>query len=237
MVGVHANTVRFYEEMQLIPKPERKANGYRVYTEQHLLGLQLVRIAFRAEILSGNLRKNAINIVKTSALGDYDAAIQKTLAYQASINIEINKAQEAVHLTEKILNGEGADRSTTIFGRREAAAQIGVTFDVLRDWERNGLLEIPRRGNRREYGVSEMNRLKIIAMLRNANYSQAAILRMFKKLEWGEADLLAAIDTPEQDDDIISVADHYITSLSGALADTGEMLQQLEALKQNAKIE
>ena len=30
MIGVHPNTVRLYEKMKLIPKPERLSNGYRV---------------------------------------------------------------------------------------------------------------------------------------------------------------------------------------------------------------
>ena len=32
MIGVHPNTVRLYEKMKLIPKPERLSNGYRVFT-------------------------------------------------------------------------------------------------------------------------------------------------------------------------------------------------------------
>lgn len=32
MIGIHPNTVRLYEELKLIPKPERRANGYRVFT-------------------------------------------------------------------------------------------------------------------------------------------------------------------------------------------------------------
>lgn len=232
MIGVHANTIRFYEDMGLIPKPERESNGYRIYTERHLLQLQLLRIAFKAEILNANLRNEVINIVKTSATGDFSTATKKTLSYRLRIEAEIDKAREAIWLTEQMISGVATPEDTTpVVGRREAAAWIGVSFDVLRDWERNGLLEIPRRGNRRQYGSAEMNRLKIIAVLRNGGYSQSAIRRMLKKFEHGENDLLSVIDTPEQDDDIISVTDRYITSLSGALADTGEMLRQLEAIE------
>lgn len=235
MIGIHSNTVRFYEDMGLIPKPERKANGYRVYTEQHLNQLQLLKIAFKAEILSANLRKEAIDIVKISASGDFDMAIQKTLSYRSHIETEIGKAQEAVRLTEEMISGNGENGISCVLGRREAAIQIGVSFDVLRDWERNGLIDVPRHGNRRKYGVPEMKRLKIIAVLRNANYSQSAIRRMLIKLEHGETDLLSAIDTPARDDNIISVADRYITSLSGALSDTVEMQRQLGAMKKQDK--
>ena len=34
LIGVHPNTVRLYEELELIPKPERLPNGYRVFTDR-----------------------------------------------------------------------------------------------------------------------------------------------------------------------------------------------------------
>ena len=33
IIGVHPNTVRMYEAWGLIPRVERKANGYRVFTD------------------------------------------------------------------------------------------------------------------------------------------------------------------------------------------------------------
>ena len=33
IIGIHPNTVRLYEKLKLIPKPERLSNGYRVFTE------------------------------------------------------------------------------------------------------------------------------------------------------------------------------------------------------------
>ena len=36
IVGLHPNTVRKYEEWGLLQTPERKPNGYRVYTDVHI---------------------------------------------------------------------------------------------------------------------------------------------------------------------------------------------------------
>jgi len=36
IIGIHPNTVRLYEELQLITPPERKANGYRIFTDLHI---------------------------------------------------------------------------------------------------------------------------------------------------------------------------------------------------------
>lgn len=33
LLGIHPNTVRLYEKLKLIPKPERLSNGYRVFTD------------------------------------------------------------------------------------------------------------------------------------------------------------------------------------------------------------
>lgn len=233
IIGVHPNTVRFYEEQGLLPKIPRAANNYRIFSERHLKQLRLIRTAFRAEVLSNNLRNEAVGIVKSSANGEYEKALRKTLIYQKHIEEEIYNAREAIELAEKLLgNKTDDDTKIHVVGRREAAAQIGISTDVLRDWERNGLIHVPRQGNRRKYGITEINRLKIIRILRHANYSQMSVRRMFSKLSQGKSDLLSAIDTPDRDEDIISAADRYITSLLGAYRDTKDMAKIIESMKQ-----
>lgn len=233
LIGIHPNTVRFYEGEGLLPPVPREENGYRIYSERHLLGLKLIRCAFRAEILSSNLRNEAADIIRTSASGRHRSAVQKAKRYRAHLLEEIGRAREAIRLTEQILNKDIFHiEQGMVYGRRDAAAQIGISMDVLRDWERNGLIEVPRAGKRRQYGTQEMNRLKIIFVLRSAHYSQTAVRRMLKKLDSGEFDLLAAIDTPEPTEDIVSVADRYITSLQGAVEDSVQMRRLLKLLDQ-----
>ena len=43
--GLPAKTIRFYEDEGLIPRPSRGANGYRLYRENDVLRLQMVRRA------------------------------------------------------------------------------------------------------------------------------------------------------------------------------------------------
>ena len=43
LAGLHPNTVRKYEEWELIQKPQRKENGYRIYTENDMNRLQIIR--------------------------------------------------------------------------------------------------------------------------------------------------------------------------------------------------
>ena len=56
IIGVHPNTVRLYEKLELIPKPERLSNGYRVFTDFHIKQCKLIRLAFQVEILQNGLR-------------------------------------------------------------------------------------------------------------------------------------------------------------------------------------
>ena len=47
IIGVHPNTVRLYEKLGLIPKPERKPNGYRIFTDFHIEQFKLARLALQ----------------------------------------------------------------------------------------------------------------------------------------------------------------------------------------------
>lgn len=44
IIGIHPNTVRLYKKLELIPKPERLANGYRVFTDFHIEQFRIVRL-------------------------------------------------------------------------------------------------------------------------------------------------------------------------------------------------
>ena len=43
IVGVHANTLRFYEKIGFLTKPERKENGYRCYSQSYMERLNIIR--------------------------------------------------------------------------------------------------------------------------------------------------------------------------------------------------
>lgn len=72
LTGIHPNTVRFYEEVGFITPPERRENGYRVFTELHLRQMELVRLSLRAEVLQNGLRKKAIEVIRQCAALEFD---------------------------------------------------------------------------------------------------------------------------------------------------------------------
>ena len=88
IIGIHPNTVRLYEEWGLIPKAERKANGYRVFTDFHIEQFRLARTAFQIEVLQNGLRKKIVETVKVSAKKDFDQALVLANEYLSQIQKE-----------------------------------------------------------------------------------------------------------------------------------------------------
>ncbi len=233
LVGVHPNTVRFYETMGLLPPIPRSSSGYRRFDDRHLAQLRLLRTAFRAEIISDRLRQEVYAIVKRAAAGDLAMAGRDAERYLNHLREEKDRAEEAIQITLAILQPiAGLNEAVGEYAsRNQVAADLGITADVLRDWERNGLIQVPRQTNGyRKYAGPEIRRLKIIRTLRHAHYSMMAILRMLNRLDQGESDIRTAIDTPDEQEDIVSAADRYITALSLAEQDACAMLAQLTGM-------
>jgi len=192
-----------------------------------------LRTAFRAEIISDRLRQEVYEIVKIAATDDIQGAYQSTLNYLEHVRIEKARAEEAISITLNIIeNSKNKEEKVMFNGRVEAAEALGITKDVLRDWERNGLIEVPRNTNGyRRYSSKEVSRLKIISILRNAHYSMMSILRMLNRLDRGESNIREAIDTPNEEEDIVHATDRYITALGMAETDALEMLKMLETMR------
>lgn len=236
-IGIHPNTVRLYEELELIPKPMRKENGYRVFTDFHIEQIKLARIALRVEVLQNGLRKQAITIIKTAALGDFDRAIFQAQHYLQQVSNERRNAEEAIVITEKLFLGDYKETASIYLNRQDVANYLQVSINALRNWELNGLITIKRKQNGyRVYDEEDIRRLKIIRSLRCANYSLSAILRMLNIISQNpEADIRQVIDTPKDDDDIISVCDKLLTSLKYAELNAKEMIDRLEKMKKQFK--
>jgi hypothetical protein len=66
-------------------------------------------------------------------------------------------------------------------------------------------------------------------MLSHAGYSHMAMLRMFIELDEGKThDLKKALDTPREDEDIFTAADHWLTTLHGQEKLSRQVIQLIE---------
>lgn len=233
IIGIHPNTVRMYEECGLIPQAERKANGYRVFTDYHIEQLRLARIAFQIEVLQNGLRKKVVEIIKLSANKDFDKAVRFAEEYRNQLQREKRNAEESIGIAKQILSGKSVEQ-TLFLKRKEVSDYLDISMDTLRNWERNGLLQVKRKQNGyRTYTSDDIERLKMIRTLRLANYSLEAILRMLNALEHNpQIDLKQVLNTPQADEDIVSVCDRLIVSLNDAEENAEKMITILLEMKE-----
>lgn len=232
IIGIHPNTVRLYEKLKFIPKAQRLDNRYRVFTERHIAHLRLARLAFQVEVLQNGLRKKIVNMVEAAAAGDFDKAIVLINEYLAQVRLEQQNTEEAIEITKRLITGK-TTKGTLLLKRQEVSKALNVSMDALRNWEMNGLLTVKRKENGyRVYDDEDIRRLKIIRVLRCANYSLEAILRLLRKLSADpSADIQEALNTPEAEDDIISVCDRLLVSLQAARQNAFTMLTMLYDMK------
>ncbi|MCC7206330.1 MAG: MerR family transcriptional regulator [Anaerolineae bacterium] len=220
-VGIHPNTVRRYEEWGLVPPVPRSANGYRRYTQKHLDCLRLARTVFSAGFASANIRQAGRAIIDRAVADDWGGALEAAYALQVLIQAERAHAEAAASLLERWVQGASADATQQRLRIGQAAALLGVSIDMLRNWERNGLLDVPRdaRNGYRLYSAAEISRLRVIRMLSRSGYSITAILRMVIQLDRGEtANLRQALDTPRPDDNAYLASDRWLSALEAQAA-------------------
>ncbi|MNN44812.1 HTH-type transcriptional regulator CueR [compost metagenome] len=136
---------------------------------------------------------------------------------------------EVIELVEKWLDGRETLISTKDYTRNEAAQLLEVSSEIIRNWERNGLLTVPRLPNGyRRYTEKEINRMKIIRSLRHAHYSMSAILRLLNTAEKSkELNVKQVLDTPTEYEDIVTVTDRLIHSLEEAIQSAHEVIRLL----------
>ena len=227
---VHANTVRLYEAWGYIPAAQRTTNGYRVFTAYHLEQIRVVRLALRLSWVSGPIRAAALGVIACSAAVDVLAAQAEANLLDVLLTAEQAQAEAALRVVETWIAGvTSSEPSPAALSISETARTLGVSVDMLRNWERNGLIDVPRHPTNgyRQYGAPQIARLRVIRTLRRARYSMMAILRMLRRLDAGQmSDVRAALDTPDPDDDIQYVTDRWLSTL----AEMRAALDELRAL-------
>ncbi len=149
------------------------------------------------------------------------------------IGQERQNAEEAIEIVKQILLSGGIGENSQHMKRKDVSELLDISMDTLRNWEMNGLLTVKRKDNGyRVYTNEDIHRLKIIRSLRCANYSLEAILRLLQQLSQNpDTNIRDTLNTPKQTDDIISVCDRLIVSLSAAENNAVTILDMLHDMK------
>jgi DNA-binding transcriptional MerR regulator len=216
-VGVHPNTVRLYEEWGYLPPVPRTPSGYRKFSQAHLDQIKLIRQVMNFTWMGGEIRRTGYEMINRGAEGDLGGALERAYKLRAQIQAERFQAEAAADFLETWAQGSAVESKDKPRRIGEVAKLLNVTTDRLRNWERNGLIEVPRNplNGYRFYRTREIGRLRVIRTLSQARYSHMAILRMLTRLDQGETKALRSVlDTPREDEDVYFATDQLLSSLA-----------------------
>jgi DNA-binding transcriptional MerR regulator len=238
-LGVHPNTLRLYETLGYLPPVPRAANGYRRFSPLHVEHARLAIMTLSWPYVTE--RQTLITLVVSAARADYGAAME--LAYQnlTQIRIERTYAESAVEFLERWAAGYPMDAAAERMHITQAAQYLRVTVDMLRNWERNGLITVPRdpQNGYRLYGVPEFGRLRVIRMLVQSGYSLMSILRMFRQFDAGSRhNLREALEVPPEDsasEHLNVIADRWLSSLISLEERAQAIIRQISLLMEMAR--
>jgi DNA-binding transcriptional MerR regulator len=233
--GVHPNTVRIYEQWGFLPPVRRDPNGYRAYSPFHLEQMRLARLALHGGWPGGRIRKSALALVRCSAAGKPGQAVRLAENHILLIMAEREQAEAAARYLERWVRGKAAGcRAVPPRNILAAARTVDSTPEAIRNWERNGLLTVPRnpKNGYREYGEPEIGRLRVIRLLLRSGYSTMAVLRAMRHLDAGGGKKLRRVlDTPDPEDDVLWAADRWLSTLAEHEARARKILAQLKRMK------
>jgi DNA-binding transcriptional MerR regulator len=230
-LGVHVNTIRLYEASGFLSSVSRGTNGYRQYGALHLEQARLAHLALHWPYV-GN-KQHLIKLVKSAVNDDLGMAMEFAYEYLAAVRTERTHAEAAIEFLERWATGHALDASPHPMHIRQAAAHLNVSVDMLRNWERNGLLTVPRdpTNQYRLYGSAELGRLRVIRMLIESGFSLAAILRMLQQADCGNIrNLREALSIPSEEDTheyIVVAADRWLASLLKLEQRAQEIIEQI----------
>jgi DNA-binding transcriptional MerR regulator len=199
-VGVSVQQVRNYEAAGFLPPAPRSAAGYRLYTRRHLAAIETTRA-----MIAGYGWQQTRAIMETVHRGDLDAALALVDARHAELHRQRGQVEEMLTALRAVTVQPGTRKALPDpRGLRVGAAarRVGVRVSALRFWEQEGLLE-PRRDKEsryRLYDEQQLQRLQVVALLRQVGYRFDTIRVVLAELAQGKPEkALEAVERRRED--------------------------------------
>lgn len=184
-VHVSVQLVRNYEANGFIPVVERSPSGYRRYTRQHLEALKTAKHLIKGY---GWVRtRDIMQAVHDGRLSDAFVLIDEYHADLAETRHQLEQTLSTLSILTTQMPVETHPRLSQRVRVGSAAHLVGVRVSALRFWEQQGLLHPVREKESRYrlYDEKQLRRLRIVALLREANYDFDAIRATLDEMEAG----------------------------------------------------
>ncbi|WP_248926717.1 TioE family transcriptional regulator [Paenibacillus hamazuiensis] len=158
---ISTSALRHYESWGVVPAPARAANGYRLYTKEHLAYFRCLRTMF-----PGFGVAVTCEVLRKIQSADVDGAFWLVNKEQAVLQSEKVAADQTLELLQHpelpTVTGKKLKNRMTI---GEAAAFAGVATSAIRHWEKEGLLT-PERDPENGYRLFTPTHLRKILLIR-----------------------------------------------------------------------
>lgn len=241
-LGIHPNTLRWYEAAAYLPPVPRTPGGHRLYSAPLVRLARIVRTSQPLLRLNGPIRFRAMEFLR-ACKGECPAATTTSLAtldaLETVLRQEYRLALDALQALERFRRGttraqqQQPARPEPLRYIGTAAARTGLTRDRIINWERDGLCRYPRTptGGYRLFGAEEVDRLLVIRSCRTAGYSITAIRRLLNAID-REGEAGAELDSIRTLTSVANTPTTYETQLfpvfpTDTLPETLEQLLEL----------
>ncbi|MFD1739352.1 MerR family transcriptional regulator [Bacillus salitolerans] len=181
-LNISTSALRHYESWGIVPKVERKENGYRIYTKEHIAYFECIRAmntGFGMKVI-----RETMPLIQQKKITDALWLVSKV---QAKLYEDKMKAELALNVLEL----DNLDEIVNPFSKKnwysigEAAKAIGVANSTLRHWEKEGLI-LPERDDEsgyRIYNKSDIRKLVVIRTLQSAVYSLDVVREVLGEMD------------------------------------------------------
>ena len=219
--GVPQSTIRAYERLGFIEHVKRSEGGYREFNQRHIVQIKICRLVFK-QFISHEVRRASYRIIKSAVAWD---VVQCRLDIEDYIGLLKNEIEKTNQVLDILQNWDKHPQNQTAsYTAQQAAEKVGITKGTVRNWQRNGLVKSFAKYEKRLYTENDIQRMKIIYMLRKIGYSLNILLSFFTAFDQDSKNAMQILIDPEQNEDINEAADRRLQILMSALEDGLEML-------------
>lgn len=180
-LNISTSALRHYESWGIVPKVERAANGYRIYTQEHEAYFQCIRAlipGFGMEFVRAVMPR----IIK----GDKLEALWLINKAQVDLHFEKETVQRTVEMLDlKELASIPKYFNKDLFTIGEVAKIATTSASSIRHWEKEGLIQ-PERQNEsgfRIYSSADIRKVLIIRTVQRVAYSLDIVREVLSELD------------------------------------------------------